>query len=83
MTALPNLAVATEIAARWLAADLAPDTVEPVAHAAAVYARTGDGRAVLVDCCGRVLLAGAAVPFSRHLADFRAGWRSDFVARPA
>lgn len=78
-----NLFVATEIAAQWLGPDLGPDTVERVDDAAAVYARAGDGRAALIDCDGRVLLAGAAVPFARHLADFQAGWRSDFVARPA
>ena len=76
-----NLAVAAEIAARWLGTDLGSGTVEAVDAAAAVYARSADGRAALVGGDGRVLLAGAGVAFPRHLADFQAGWRSDFVAR--
>ena len=78
-----NITTAVRIAARWLGVDLndAHGRVEPAAGAAAVYVRAADGRAVLVDGIGRVLLAGSTVPFAAHVKDFRAGWRSDYVAK--
>lgn len=80
-----DVAASARIAGRWLGIDLdeAQRRAEIIVEAAAVYVRASDGRAALVDAIGRVLLARPTLPYPKHLSDFRAGWRSDYVAPQA
>jgi hypothetical protein len=77
-----DTAAAAVVAGRWLEMDAgeAGRREQELADGALVYVRADDGRAVLVDSRMRVLVASPAVPVERLIADFTAGWRTDWVA---
>lgn len=80
-----SLAAAVRVAARWLHID--PDdarlSVEMLAELDAVCVTATDGRAALIGADLRPLIGEPGVGLRTLVADFAAGWRTDFAGRAA
>ena len=77
-----SLSAAVRVAARWLRIDPqdAVARAELVPEVDAVCVRSDSGRAVLVGADLRPLVGEPGDGMSRLLADFAAGWRTDYDA---
>jgi hypothetical protein len=75
-----SLSAAVRVAARWLHIDPedAVARAEMVPEVDAVCVRADGGRAVVVGADLRPLVGEPGVGMNRLLADFAAGWRTDY-----
>ena len=75
-----SLSAAVRVAARWLHMDpeAAVARAEQIPEIDAVCVRADSGRAVVVGRDLRPLVGAAGVGMNRLLADFAAGWRTDY-----
>ena len=76
-----NMLAAARVASRWLQMD--PDEAQARARAIAdadlAYVCDDHGWGVLIGTDLRPLLTEPGVPLESAVADFRAGWRTDYV----
>jgi hypothetical protein len=76
-----NMLAAARVASRWLQLD--PDDAQvrarEIADAEVAYVCDDRGRGVLIGADLRPLLTEPGVPLESSVADFRAGWRTDYV----
>jgi hypothetical protein len=80
-----NLLAAARIASRWLEMDVDTATarLRELVAVEAVHVSRDDGWGVLIGKDLRPLLVEPGRPFESFVADFAAGWRTDFLGRRA